>query len=397
MVTQTQLSLNPRLVKEADTLAEAGYDVTVLYAYWNAWGAKFDKIFLAEKKWQAILIGGDPEQKPVLYFFSRLLHNFALIVNRKSKGKLLADIAIVRSAYFLKRAAKKYKADLYIGHNLGALPAIAKAAKSNQKPYGFDAEDFHRNEISDDINDAGVRIRARLEEKYFPFLNYLSVSSPLIALAYTRLFPELNPEVVLNLFPADNRISQPQNNNNAPLKLLWFSQTIGRGRGLEEVMEALEAFDEWTFELHLLGYIDPSFKIYKKTGVYFHDPIPSAELINFASQFDIGLAVETGIPFNRNICLTNKIFTYIQAGLCVIASDTEAQISLLAHYPQIGKICKKRTPQALADVLLYYHQHRDELFKARLAAFEIAGAELNWGNESKKILDIVEHTLSQGE
>ena len=46
LISPGQPSLNPRLVKEADTLAANGYDVTVLYSYWNDWGAKFDKTLL---------------------------------------------------------------------------------------------------------------------------------------------------------------------------------------------------------------------------------------------------------------------------------------------------------------------------------------------------------------
>src|SRR5438445_11962645 len=113
LITSTQLSLNPRLVKEADALAEDGYDVTVLYAYWNKWGAEFDKTLIAVKKWKAICVGGDPESKPRLYFLSRLIHNAAKIVNNNTNGKVLADAAIVRSGFFLKRAARKYKEDIY--------------------------------------------------------------------------------------------------------------------------------------------------------------------------------------------------------------------------------------------------------------------------------------------
>jgi glycosyltransferase involved in cell wall biosynthesis len=393
LISTGQPSLNPRLVKEADALAASGYDVTVLYSYWNDWGAKFDKTLLPTKKWKAICIGGDPDRKPLLYFLSKLIHKVAREISKRTNGRRLTDLAIARTVYFLARAAKKHKADIYIGHNLGALPALIKAAKANQKPCGFDAEDFHRNEISNKENDTDVLIKTRLEEKYFPNLNYVSASSPLIASAYAKLFPELTREVVLNVFPTDKRISEPIKNNEGPVKLFWFSQTIGHSRGLEGIMKALEAFEPGTYELHLLGHSDASFKAPQNKNVYFHAPIPSDELINFASKFDIGLAAETGIPLNRDICLTNKIFTYIQAGLCVVASDTSAQTKLLSKYPGIGKIFLKNRPKSLADTLFYYHQHRDKLFEARTAAFETGQSELNWETESKNFLKLVKKTL----
>jgi len=395
LISTGQPSLNPRLVKEADTLAANGYEVTVLYSFWNDWGTKFDKLLLPTKNWKAICIGGDPEHKPLLYFISKVIHKAARTINKKTNGRWLAELAIARTAYFMIRDAKKYKADIYIGHNLGALPATITAAQANQKPCGFDAEDFHRNEVSDKIDDTEVLIRTHIENKYFPALNYLTASSPLIASAYSRLFPKLNPEVVLNVFPTDKRVLKPEI-SNGPVKLFWFSQTIGHGRGLEEVIKALEQFDDGEFELHLLGQPDPAFNINQKTRIHFYEPIPSDEVINFASQFDIGLAVETGTPLNRDICLTNKIFTYIQAGLCIIASDTSAQVKLMSEYPVIGKIYQKNNPQSLADVLTYYQQHKDELFKARLTAIDVAKDKLNWETESKNFLTLVEQTLSQG-
>ena len=405
LITSTQLSLNPRLVKEADTLSDKGYEVTVFYSYWNQWGAEFDNVLLPGKKWKAVLIGGDPEQKPAIFFISRLVHNLALLVNRRSRGKKMADTAIARSAWFLKRAAKKHKADLYIGHNPGALPATVEAANKNRKLCGFDAEDFHRNEMSDNPEHPDVVLKTCLENKYFPKLDYLSTSSPSIASAYKEIFPEIDFSVVLNAFPSIWSITKSSDNTSEPLRLLWFSQTIGIKRGLEDIISALALLKDYPFELHLLGnlpqdtrvnYID---KLVDKNiiNVHFHKPIPSDELAGFASKFDIGLALEPAFSNNNNMALSNKIFTYLQGGLAIVASDTKAQGWLLNTYPQIGNTYKKGDPQALADVLLYYHQHRDELFKTRTAAFETARAELNWENESKKFLNIVQRTLLRDE
>src|ERR1700743_3537021 len=121
IITTTQLSLNPRLIKEADALAEEGYDVTVLHAYWNKWGADFDKKLIPAKKWKAVCIGGDPENAPGIYFLSRIIYKISRGLNHKISARILPDVAIVRAGFFLNRAAKKYKADLYIGHNPGAL------------------------------------------------------------------------------------------------------------------------------------------------------------------------------------------------------------------------------------------------------------------------------------
>jgi glycosyltransferase involved in cell wall biosynthesis len=402
-ISSGQPSLNPRLVKEADVLADAGYDVTVLYAHWNDWGAALDKSLLAAKKWKAICIGGDPHQKSGIYFLSRLIHKFAKIVNKKSGGKSLAELAIARSGYFLIQEAKKHPADLYIGHNLGALAATVKVAKSNKKPCGFDAEDFHRNEVSDDPNDPDVILKTCLEDRYIPQVDYLSASSPSISAAYQQLFPDKNPVTLLNVFPSNPGIKQPEINYTNPVKLFWFSQNIGIKRGLENVIKALQLLKNYPFELHLLGYLSEETKdIFKELmddqpiHIHYHEPIPADQLTAFSAQFEIGLALEPGFSRNNDWALSNKIFTYLQAGLAIVASDTTAQDELLNQFPTIGKCYQKGNPQSLADVLLYYHQHRDELLETRKAALITAREKLNWENESQKFLNQVKQTLKTG-
>src|ERR1017187_2996597 len=59
LLTPGQPSTNPRLVKEADALATAGFDVTVVYAHWESWATKADAALLATRKWSHIRVGGD--------------------------------------------------------------------------------------------------------------------------------------------------------------------------------------------------------------------------------------------------------------------------------------------------------------------------------------------------
>lgn len=395
LVTSGQPTLNPRLLKEADALANAGYDVTVLYSYWNAWGAAFDRELLPTKKWKAICVGGEPEGDKLTYFLSRLIHKIAT----KSKVKALVDLAIARPAYFLIREAKKYKADLYIGHNLGALPAVVAAAKANNRLSGFDAEDFHRNETSDDANNAHVLLKSQIEDKYLLQLNYFSTSSPQIATAYKQLYPKLDPLVLLNVFPADDTIKEKQV-SNAPLKLLWFSQTIGSNRGLQDIVAALQLLDKATFELHILGskqHSDAGFideLVNSGINLTFHDPVHPDNLTAFAAQFDIGLALEPGFAINNNLALSNKIFTYIQAGLAVIATDTAAQQDLINTNPTIGQIYPKGNITALATILSNYNANRTQLTYNQNEALRLAREQYNWEIESRKFLGVVAQTLS---
>lgn len=313
----------------------------------------------------------------------------------------VAEIAKGRTYPDLLKKAKSIKADLYIAHVHAALPAAVKAAKKNNARCGFDAEDFHRREADDNTNSFYFKISKYLDDKYLPTADYLTTASPLISREYEKLYPGLKNVAINNVFESDKRL-KTYPNNEQPIKLFWFSQTIGPGRGLEDVIQALTLLNDFPFELHLLGDAESSVKsdflkrLNNQSGkIHFYEPIPPDHIIPFANQFDIGLALEKNAPYNREICLTNKIFTYVQSGLAVIASDTEAQTALMNQYPSIGKVYHGSNVQSLAEILLYYHQNRDKLFETRSAALNTAHRQLNWESESQKFLTLVKQTIGE--
>ncbi len=398
-ISSGQPSLNPRLVKEADSLVNEGIQVTVIYQYWNEWGTQMDKQLLIQKKWKAIRVGGSPNENKLNYWFSKLSHKIAqLMISKKVTHPIIDILAIGRCARTLILAAKSHPADLYIGHNLAALPAVIKAAKKNKAKAGFDAEDFHRNELTNDISHLDYKLKKRLEDSYLPQLNYLTTSSPEISNCYKKLFPKLSPITLLNVF-APVSIINPSIEKKKMLKLIWFSQTIGFNRGLGDMLKVINQLP--AIELHLLGYHDKD-TINNLTEfteqrnlkhIFFHQPIPSTELIQFCSNFDIGLALEPGFSINNDLALSNKIFTYIQAGLAIIASNTTAQQAFMNQYQGMGKIYDRGNLNMLKEILLKYLVNPELVLAHQTRAKNYAEKNLNWEVEKQKFLLIVSHTL----
>ena len=392
LITSGQPSLNPRLVKEADALSNAGFSVTVLYAYWNSWGTKYDDTLLATRKWTAKRIGGSPTRGRFAYAISSLIFK----ISKATGHRALAVSGLSRASYLLLGAAKKHKADIYIAHNLGALPAVVIAAKKYKKPCGFDAEDFHRNETTDDPIDGNVIRITSIENKYLPQINYFTASSPQIAERYNKLYPGLKPVIILNVFDTVDSIPHRL---GGPLRLFWFSQTIGANRGLEDAVSALKILNDPGIELHLLGNRSAFAKPFTDglaaagVNVVFHDPIPPDDVLKFATQFDIGLALENRTPLNRDLCLTNKIFTYLQAGLGIVATETTAQAAFMEENPAIGSTYANKDVDTLMQILTDYRQYPEKLLACKQASLKLAHEKYNWEKESKKFLDLVKQTL----
>ena len=403
LITPNHIATNPRLVKEAIALEKHGFAVHLVFTLSDESGTPIDySILQAHSSWtyDVLVWGGSGVKSRVVRFRSGLVRKMALMSLRFLGSKRFIHYALNRHFSWQFEKAVAAKADLYIGHNLGALPVAKAAALKNGTPYGFDAEDFHRQEVSDDSTSSDFIIAKTLEENSLPGVSHFTAASPLIAESYRQLFPALMPAVVLNVFPSialnERRVAKSITN---PIKLFWFSQTVGSNRGLETVVQAMGLISEENIELHLLGNLAKGFGqqlegIAAKAGVagrlFFYPPVAESEIFSLAAKCDIGMASEVGIPYNRNICLTNKIFTYIQSGLAVLASDTLAQIRFLKQYPDSGRIYRRENAASLAENLRYYCTHRDVLEQCKQMNYNLGQEELNWEREQKKFLHELE-------
>jgi len=349
-----------------------------------------DKQLFATVSWQPILAGGAPYKDKCLYFFTRLRYKIVcLIANNITLKFGIAEMAKGRASVELFRKAKSIKASFYIAHNLAALPVAVKAAKYHLAKCGFDAEDFHRQEVSDFPLEFNYKISKFLEDKYLSSCAYISSASPLIAKAYKKLYPQLDPVVINNVF--EKKFVQNQiERGDDKLKLFWFSQTIGKNRGLEDVIGALDILANDQIELHLLGNSNNDIEDYfnslkknSKTKILFHKPIHSEEIFRFTSKFDIGLALEPGFCYNNKIALSNKLFSYLISGLAIIASDTAAQKDFLAENEEIGCVYSIGNVAELATKIDYFFKNRIYLRACQGMAAQLAVTKYNWENESK--------------
>ena len=398
LVTVGQPSVNPRIVKEADAFAGAGHEVTVIYSYVIKWASDADKVLFQKVKWHYIEAGGSPKNKTALYFYTKLRNRAAMYIGQilKTHKHFIAERIQARAYDELLDTAKKIKADWYIGHNLGALPVAVKAAKFHGAKAGFDFEDYHRGE-SDERDKTILNRITCLEEKYIPALNYYSTSSKMITDDTQRNFPGFAGSVITlrNCFPLSQqppfRIKESADHT---LHLFWFSQTIGLNRGLEVFIDALKFLKDPAIQLTLAGRCDENMEEYIKTNaseilpqIHFAGIVQPEELPAFAAQFDVGLAIELSEPYNRDICLTNKVFTYLTAGNAIILSQTKMQAAFNDEY-KVGESFPVGDVKGLVACIQFYRD-AEMLNKQRLHNYALAKEALNWEKESEKLLAVI--------
>src|ERR1017187_2634484 len=394
IVTTGQPAANPRVVKEYEALVKVGYAVKVLFTYSADWSYNIDmeKFNSGDLKRQDfILIGGNPHNSKIEYFFSRSIFKILKVLANIFPLSFLKKMTIVRSSFYLWLFTKKYKADTYIAHYLGALPAAIKAAGRHDAKVIFDAEDFHRGEEPDNSNESKKTIN--LENHLLPKVDLITTASPLITQAYEKLYPRKKVITIRNVF--SRKYLQKNTSRGDDLRLFWFSQNIGPNRGLEFLIDAINTID-FKISLSLLGdisdhsYVDSLLKRSREPRyINILKPVAPENVFKVAADFDIGIAAEIPYCENRNICLTNKIFTYLLAGNCILASDTDAQKDFLKKYSNVGLTYKHNELEDLASKIIFLHTDRNFLINCKKNASYLADIALNWEDESEKLYSAV--------
>src|SRR5262249_40944073 len=151
-----------------------------------------------------------------------------------------------------------------------------------------------------------------------------------IAAAYREAY-SVDAATVHNTFVLPETAPDFRRADPSRLRVYWFSQTIGPGRGIEDAIEALGRADV-PAELTLRGRPQPGYlaslsearaPTAPSTRLVHELPGAPDAMIDVARGHDVGLALEQSTPRNRWLCVPNKPFTYILAGLAVAMSDTD--------------------------------------------------------------------------
>jgi glycosyl transferase family 4 len=409
LIAPSHLSTNPRLVKEADALTEAGYDVAVITADFSQWGRCADAEF-RERRWQVI---ASPCFGPLAPIRTRIPELVRRTTARFLVGKCnLYHPFLVRAACHpiapkLLSWARHVRADLYIGHYTAALPAAAIAAHLHGTKYAFDAEDFHLGDSPDGpAHELERQLTRAIESRYLPGCVHVTAASPGIAEAYERVYGIKRPTVVLNVFPRARAPEEatPKGSAKPSPSVYWYSQTIGSGRGIECAIRAISRARSRP-HLYLRGKPAPGFadrllklaaEVEVSDRLHILPLAPPSEMERLAALYDVGLVGETGDTQNRKIALTNKLFSYLLAGVPAVMSDIPAHRAFAEQFGSAAaRVYRVDDPDGLATALDALLCDKDALATARASAFALGQTRLNWDVEKSVLLERVAESLHQ--
>lgn len=409
VVSPGHFSSNPRLVKEASALLDAGFQVRSVTSAQIPWFAELDARVPEAGRVQSIRLkhlgrGGRGILK-IRQLIFRLWARLLFALGTSPTPWQLAE-ALNPDCRRLRRALRRQNAhlgkpfDLAIAHNLAALPAVAEVAMADGGGYAFDAEDSHVDELyeSDTFE---RRLRFGVESGYLPQARYVTAASPGIRQALFNRYG-VAPSVILNVFSPAQPVAAaaPELTGAQPLRFFWFSQTAGPDRGLDQFMALAPEVSQYLqrdLALTIVGRPVAGFDTElqcqaKAAGVHLTllPLVAPDELFQLAAGHHCGLALEHPTPVNKDICLANKIFTYLAAGIPMLLTPTAAHRELA---PELGDaaLLLDDSPQGtevgrwLADVVSSGNgaEQARQRFSARF----------NWQTESQRFLTCVRQAL----
>jgi glycosyltransferase involved in cell wall biosynthesis len=297
----------------------------------------------------------------------------------------------------LSRAADGVPADLYIGHYVAGLAAAGRAARRRGAMLGYDAEDLHAGEGTP----LQMSLVETIERALLPTCSHVTAAAPLIAEAYRTRYG-VEPAVVLNVFPLAMAPAAPSQGGQGTFRAYWFSQTIGLDRGLQSFIRAM-AQTKAHVTLDIRGsnrwnHGDRLIELALELGIADRVKLlPMAlpeEMVRRAAVYDIGLSLETDISDSRRLCLTNKIFTYLLAGVPVLLSDTPAQRALAPELGAAARVVSLSDPAGIAAVLDRLAGSPGERGEARDVAWRLGRDRYNWEVEKEVLLGSVERAFA---
>jgi glycosyltransferase involved in cell wall biosynthesis len=353
LITDLHLCINPRLWKEAFFYEKEGYEVVVLGMWQSADLLQRDLELLkgrriTYKSYLNLIPGQIPESVRFLY---RLRRRMAGEIQKWFK--IGSGWTVSHAPERMFRFAMAENADLYAAHAECAFFVGRDLVKAGKKVY-FDFEDWYSRDYL--TPDRAVGLLQQVEEYALRNGIFCTAASRAMARALEHAYPgSKHVHTIYNSFPDDESNAIDHNESkpgHQPFRMIWTSRTVGPGRGLETLIQALHDVQH-PVELHIIGKCADGYEIQfremwpDKMGhmLVMHDFIPHHELLSRISMCDLGLAIELPISESRNTTVTNKILQYLQAGIPVLASDTEGQKEVAEYFPDAVFVVRWDKPQ----------------------------------------------------
>ncbi len=398
MIVRNPCVRDARVLKEAQTLTEAGHEVVIIAIAERGVPDTEERDGFRIRRVEAlpvwarralrlpVIVRRGWDRKPVVGGAA------APGAKRPAWQVALRDNVVTRQ---LTNAALRTPADVYHAHDLNTLPAGVAAARRHGGRLVYDA-----HELYPEMAGLGPRERARwarLDRRLIRFPDAVIVPSEGRADEFARRYSIARPHVVMNCPPA----GPPPDPAASPLAalrregeaLLVYAGGYTKNRGLDNLIRAAGLLDGARLVMVGFGGVEGELRAVaerERLGdrVVFHEPVAHDQVVSLVAGADIGLAPYLPVGLNNVLAAPNKLFEYLHAGIAVAGSDLP-DIRRVVEEHRVGGLFDAADPASIAKAVREMLAAPEELKAMRERALE-AAPRYSWEAQAAVLVGIYE-------
>ena len=298
---------------------------------------------------------------------------------------------------FKKSVLEKYtseKINIIHSHSLFDLSIGAELKKKNPGiKLIYDAHELETEKNR--IKGFQKYLRKIKEKKFIKKADEILVVNDSIAQWYINKYNVSNVTVIKNVvnISKSNKLQEPDYlRNRFKIKseeiIFIYIGSLQKGRGIELL---LDVFSSSCHQLVIMGFGELENRVIKKTesakNIHFHPAVSREDLIPITSTADVGLVLIENTCLSYYLCLPNKLYEYLYAGIPIISSNFPEMSSLINKYnagwttsvdsKSVSELIKNLSPEEIKKK------------KQTLRSVEIE----KWETEEKKLIELYRNNL----
>jgi glycosyltransferase involved in cell wall biosynthesis len=294
------------------------------------------------------------------------------------------------------RLVREAPSDVYHGHDLNALPVAWWSRHKLGGKLIYDSHEIYTE--TSNLRRLERKVAALVERFLIRRVDAVITIHDTAADELARRYGVPKPSVVKNcprIPPGCNRTTRLKDAIGLADSdlIVLYQGGFTKGRGLPHLIQAMTYLPEH-MKLVMMGWgrIEPELRVLTEElglldcRVFFIPPVPQNELLHWTASANVGVIPYQAVSLNNYLCMPNKLFEYMGAGLPIVASAFP-ELTRVIEGALAGVTFDPEVPESIAAAVNRVLGDAD--LRARMSEnARKASLIYNWENEEKSLLAV---------